>query len=539
MKIKIVLGIIVIFAALLRLWGISTNPPSLSWDEVSIGYNAYTILNYGMDEHGVRMPIGAFAAYGDYKPALPIYVTVPFVALFGLSELAVRLPSVLFGIATVFLIYFLVKELLKNEGQKTISTVPLLSAALLAISPWHIMLSRVGFEANIATFFILLGVYLIVAARRNAGLWMYAFLPFVAGMYTFNSARFAGPLIGLGALVFSWKSLRSAKMLAVRGMVIAAIVLVPLLPHLVSARAKLRFEEVSIFTDLRVVLSSNARRVIDGNTWWSAIVHNRRIGFGREYLVHFFDNIEPRFLFINGDGNPKFSIQDSGQLLLVTAPFVAYGWFMLFAQVPAVGGLLLWWLIASIAPAAVARETPHALRIENGLPVWMIVTAYGAIAAIMGILIRKFRLLLTVFYLLLLVANFGYFWHNYMNHYPAEYSGEWQYGYREAIQFAESQKDSYDTIVLTESIGRPYMYALFYGKYDLSFFLKTKDASFDAAGFYNVTALGNYRFVREEIGDLQKNTLYILPPSQVPAGAHIVKTVNRLNGDPALVIFDI
>jgi 4-amino-4-deoxy-L-arabinose transferase-like glycosyltransferase len=538
MKTKIILGIILIFAASLRLWGISTNPPSLSWDEVSIGYNAYTILNYGMDEHGVRMPIGAFAAFGDYKPALPIYVTVPFVAVFGLSELAVRLPSALFGIATVFLLYFFVKELFGNQT-KAVEVVALLSSLLLAFSPWHIMLSRAGFEANIATFFILLGVYLIVAARRNARLWMYAFLPFAAGMYTFNSARFAGPLIGLGALVFSWGSLQNAKTVAVRGVVIAAIVLVPLLPHLVSRQAKLRFEEVSIFTDLRVVLISNARRVIDGNTWWSAIVHNRRIGFGREYLVHFFDNLEPRFLFIRGDGNPKFSIQDSGQLLLVTAPFVFYGWLMLVAKMPAVGGLLLWWLIASIAPAAVARETPHALRIENGLPVWIIVTAYGAIAAIMGISIRKLRLLLTIFSLLLLVANFGYFWHNYMNHYTLEYSGEWQYGYREAIQFAESQKDSYDTIVLTESIGRPYMYALFYGKYDLPYFLNSKDASFDAAGFYNVTALGNYRFVREEIGDLLKNTLYILPPSQVPAGAHIVKTVNRLNGDPALVIFDI
>lgn len=534
MKTKIILGIIVMAAAWLRLWGISTNPPSLSWDEVSIGYNAYTILNYGMDEHGVRMPIGAFAAFGDYKPTLPVYVTVPFIALFGLSELAVRLPSALFGIATVLLLYFFVKELFVNS-----KNIALLSALLLALSPWHIILSRAGFEANIATFFILLGVYLIVAARRNAGLWMYAFLPFVAGMYTFNSARYAGPLIGLGALVFSLGSLRNAKTVAIRGMVIAAIVLVPLLPHLVSRQAKLRFEEVSIFTDLRVVLTSNARRVIDGNTWWSAIVHNRRIGFGREYLVHFFDNLEPRFLFINGDGNPKFSIQDSGQLLLVTAPFVFLGWLILAVKMPAVAGLLFWWLIASIAPAAVARETPHALRIENGLPVWIIVTAYGAIAALMGISIRKLRLFLTVFSLLLLVANFGYFWHTYMTHYPKEFSGEWQYGYREAIQFAESKKDSYDTIVLTESIGRPYMYALFYGKYDLSFFLKTKDASFDAAGFYNVYGFGKYRFVNEPGKIYPGRVLYILSASDVPEGAHVIKTVPLLNGNPQLVLFEL
>ena len=74
------------------------------------------------------------------------------------------------------------------------------------------MLSRAGFEANIATFFVLLGVYLIVAARRKPGLWMYAFLPFAAGMYTFNSARYAGPLIGLGALVFSFRSLKYSEM---------------------------------------------------------------------------------------------------------------------------------------------------------------------------------------------------------------------------------------------------------------------------------------------------------------------------------------
>lgn len=544
MKTKILLGIIVLFAAFLRLWGISTNPPSLSWDEVSIGYNAYTILNYGTDEHGVRMPIGAFAAYGDYKPSLPVYVTVPFVAVFGLSELAVRLPSALFGIATVLLLYFFVKELFRKDLYSfsichLAFGIPEVASLLLAISPWHIMLSRAGFEANIATFFVLLGVYLIVSARRNPGLWMYAFLPFAAGMYTFNSARFAGPLIAVGVLIFSWKSLWKAKMTVVGGMVIAAIVLLPLLPHLVSREAKLRFEEVSIFTDLRVVLSSNARRVIDGNSWWSTIAHNRRIGFGREYLVHFFDNLEPRFLFMRGDGNPKFSIQDSGQLLLVTAPFVLYGWLMLFTREPAALWLLLWWLIASIIPAAVARETPHALRIENGLPVWIIVTAYGVITGIMGISKRNFRLLFAVFYFLLLGSNFGYFWHTYMIHYPKEFSGEWQYGYREAIRFAESVKGSYDTIVLTDSIGRPYMYTLFYGAYDLPYFLNTKDASFDAAGFYNVYGFGKYRFVKGPVKIYPGRVLYVLSANDVPAGAHVVKTVPLLNGNPMLVLFEL
>lgn len=530
---RIILGIIIILAAWLRLSHSTNNPPSLSWDEVSIGYNAYTILNYGADEHGVRFPLGAFAAFGDYKPSLPIYLTVPFVAVFGLSDLAVRLPSSIFGILTVLFIYFLVKELFSDQR------LALLSALFLAISPWHIMLSRAGFEANIATFFITFGVYLLLASRKKPRVLPYAFLPFIASMYTFNSARYAGPLIAFGVLFFSWGAISKAKTFLYKGLIIAVISLLPLMPHLVSDKARLRFQEVSIFTNLETILISNARSLSDANVWWSKIVHNRRIGYGREYLLHFLDNLEPRFLFIKGDGNPKFSIQDTGQLLLVTAPFVFIGWLTLFARLPKAAGLLLFWLLISIAPAAVARETPHALRVENGLPVWIIITAYGCLQ-FMGVFFgKKLRLFVGVILTLIVLGNFGYFWHTYTVHYPKEYSGEWQYGYREAIQYSESVKENYDVIVLSESIGRPYMYTLFYGKYDLSFFQTTKNASFDKEGFYNVYRFGKYRFVRHVNEKYEGRVLYILPVNEVPVNAKILKNILLLNGSTGLVIFEL
>src|SRR3989344_7565756 len=169
----IILFLIVFLGFILRIYQVNQIPPSLSWDEVSIGYNAYSILKTGRDEHGRFLPYDTFIGYGDYKPPLAIYLTVPSVAIFGLNEFAVRFPSVLFGTLTVLMTYFLVKELLKNEGQKTINNkkndrllftvyCPILSASLLAISPWHINLSRAGFEANIALFFIVLGVYVLL-----------------------------------------------------------------------------------------------------------------------------------------------------------------------------------------------------------------------------------------------------------------------------------------------------------------------------------------------------------------------------------------
>src|SRR3990167_4184170 len=177
-----VLFIIVLIAFLLRVYNVSEIPPSLSCDEVSIGYNAYSILKTGHDEHGKFLPFDAFVAYGDYKPPLSIYATVPFVAIFGLTELAVRLPSVVAGTLSVLVLYFFTKELFYSSKS---FVIPEVAALLLAISPWHIQLSRAGFEGNIALLFVLLGSYFLLRKWFLIG-W----IPYIAAMYTFNSARY-------------------------------------------------------------------------------------------------------------------------------------------------------------------------------------------------------------------------------------------------------------------------------------------------------------------------------------------------------------
>src|SRR5690348_9476830 len=145
---KIFFFLIVAFAFILRIYNVASVPPALSWDEVSIGYNAYSILKTGRDEHGKFLPLDAFVAYGDYKPPLSIYTAVPFVGLFGLNDFAVRLPAVFFGTLTVVLAFFLVRQLFQKTGGS--DDLALITAGVLAVSPWHVNLSRGGFEANIA-----------------------------------------------------------------------------------------------------------------------------------------------------------------------------------------------------------------------------------------------------------------------------------------------------------------------------------------------------------------------------------------------------
>src|SRR3989338_5389259 len=167
---------ITLLAALLRFYQLGSNPPSLDWDEVSLAYNAYSIIRTGADEYGNASPLLSIRSFNDYKPPMYVYSLIPSLLLFGKTDFAVRFPSALAGTLTVLFTYFLVKELfgihLGGVGKQHPRGVALLAALLLAISPWHLQFSRIAFEANLALFFFVAGMWLLVKALTRP-----AFLP--------------------------------------------------------------------------------------------------------------------------------------------------------------------------------------------------------------------------------------------------------------------------------------------------------------------------------------------------------------------------
>jgi 4-amino-4-deoxy-L-arabinose transferase-like glycosyltransferase len=542
---KFIFLLILVVAFILRVYHVTKVPPSLSWDEVSIGYNAYSILTTGHDEHGKFLPYDTFVAYGDYKPPLAIYATVPLVAIFGLSDIAVRMPSVFFGTLTVLLTYFLVQELLgfglrvaslktRHPSPETVQELSLLSAGLLAVSPWHINLSRGGFEANIALFFVVLGTWLAFSARTHPRRWVIAWLPFVAAIYTFNSSRVFSVLFVPILMIYTYRDIKKNLKKFIIGVIIAGLCTAPIVPHLLSPQARLRFAEVNIFTDASIVETANQRIEREKGNLVAKLVNNRRVGYARSFLIHFMDNLQPDFLFVKGDGNPKFSIQDVGHLYLIEAPFLTIGIFAMLIANPGVAFLLLYWIIAAIIPAATARETPHALRILDSLPTWHIFIAFGILSVYRYI--TKGKIVYCLLLIVLYVFSILYYLHNYYRHYPIEFSGEWQYGYKQVLQSIEPIAQKYDSIVITDSIGRPYMYTLFYTKTDPNDFFRTKDSYFDAAGFYHVDGFLNYRFGGSLPDILTPGTLYIW--NSVHKGARIIDTIHLLNGNTVLQIFD-
>ncbi|OGH14534.1 MAG: hypothetical protein A2689_01215 [Candidatus Levybacteria bacterium RIFCSPHIGHO2_01_FULL_38_96] len=105
------IALILMLAIFLRFFSISTNPPSLTWDEAAWGYNAYSLGTDGRDEFGKFLPLTYIESFGDYKPPLYAYLAVIPVRIFGLNEFATRFPSAFFGVLTVLITYFLTKRI--------------------------------------------------------------------------------------------------------------------------------------------------------------------------------------------------------------------------------------------------------------------------------------------------------------------------------------------------------------------------------------------------------------------------------------------
>ncbi len=259
----LILMLVVLAAAILRFSQLGANPPSLTWDEASWGYNAYSIGISGRDEFGRFLPYDYLESFGDFKPPVYAYLDVIPVRLFGLNEFSTRFPSALFGTLTVLIAYFLTKRLfdeskIKIEIGKKKLGVPIITATVLAFSPWHIMLSRAAFEANISTFFIVTGVWLFLESlHRKRYLLVLSVVFFVLSIYTFNSARIVAPLLLVCLSLGSYKILLENKKALMLSMIVGLIMILPTFKFLTSPQAGLRYKEVNIFSDINLIKNSN------------------------------------------------------------------------------------------------------------------------------------------------------------------------------------------------------------------------------------------------------------------------------------------
>lgn len=451
----ILIGIIILFLVT-RFYKILEIPPSVYWDEASIGYNAYSISIDGKDEWGEFLPLH-FRAFGEFKLPVYIYATVIFVKIFGLNEFSVRFPSVLFSLGAVILTYVLARKLTGNL------VIGLWSSFFVTISPWFFIFSRTGYEATAGLVFYLLGLYLFLCFKQSSWNILISTLSFILSIYSYNSFKIIIPITVIILIVYEAKNIRK-------------IIESGFLPFLLSV-ILLFFSIIPIYR--LFTLDSGLARFQMVSTNKEAILKN--------YFSHF----KPDFL-LNGDKNLRSQQLGFGQLYLPELILLPLGFLYMIRSKSKYKLLPLMLLILGPIPAAITKESPHALRAIVVVPFISIISAIGVTD--FGAWIKNKNIINLAVVLIFLTFFMNYFL-NFLNIYPTQSAKDWQYDYKKIFTDPKLQVVAKERILISDKYAQPYIFALFYLKYDPEKFRdEVVRNSVDQWGFSTVKSFGRFEF---------------------------------------------
>lgn len=537
---SLILIVILSVSLFLGFYKINSNPPSLDWDEASIGYNAYSLLKTGADEYGNKLPL-SIRSFDDYKPPVYIYLDVPSIAVFGLNETGVRFPSAVFGFLSVMVIYFLAKELFIDLEKEKREKLALISAFFLGVSPWHLQFSRAAFEGNVGLFFFMFGFLLFLKSFKNSKLAIVSVVSFALSIYSYHSFLLITPVFVFFAAVYFWKDLKINKKYFIAALILAVFLSIPVILGFSSSNgSSSRFSMVSLFATPEIL--NNSIKEIEysklHNDFIGSLFDNRRIVYFLSSAKAYFDHWNPDFLFFHGDGGIQHHAVNMGMLYLWDIPFILIGVYELFKNRTKRSLLLVLMFLLAPLPAAVSTGTPHPVRaiaMETGFSLFVALGFYSLFFK--EKIVQRKPLLAMVS--LLFLFNFFYYIHQYFVNTPVEYGYFWQYGNKEAVQEAKSLEGKYSKIIYTYKYDQPYIYYLFYNKVDPAWYQKNWDYLKTGQVERMRRFIGKYEFrnINWGLDKNLKNTLIVGTADEIPPNAKgLIKTIYFLDGSVAFRI---
>jgi 4-amino-4-deoxy-L-arabinose transferase-like glycosyltransferase len=215
------LALVTLLAAALRFPSLHTIPPGFHYDEALEALEAWRVI-IRPDYHPVFFP-------GDFGlPPMFIYLeSLAFRLLPAVPEVS-RGIAALIGVLTVPAVYVLGREMVLAD-ERTPRSLPLLAAAVLAISRWHITFSRVAIEPILVPLFLTLILWAFLAALRTnrPAAWLGLGAALGLSVYTYPAAWLMLPMMGailIYLLVVAPKRLAGRA----RGLGLAALIAVAL-----------------------------------------------------------------------------------------------------------------------------------------------------------------------------------------------------------------------------------------------------------------------------------------------------------------------
>ncbi len=523
---------VLLIGVFLRFYKLGEIPNSLDWDEVSQGYNAYSILTTGRDEFGASYP-ATIRSFNDYKPPVYTYLTTLPVKIFGLSPFSVRFPAALFGSLSMLIVYGLVYELFKKE--KYARKVALLSMFFFSISPMSIQFSRTGFDANVAAFFVMLGSWLFIRYLSKEKIWPIFIGVFFLGLsiYTAHSEKIFTPLLFVFLLFYARKFLLSKKIILISLIAFFAILNIF---WFFDSETKVRSKGVLFTSSTQESFDRSVREMgfdEEQNDKFNAALHNRRLVYASKYIENYLSHFNLNYLFIHGD-NARHHSPGVGVLYLVSLPLILFGAFFIIRRKIYSSFILFAWLFFAPLASSFAIDAPNYQRSLIFLPAFHVFEALGLFYFIS--IIKKIRLsyFFIGIFLILLTLNIFYFLHQHFFHTNSEYGKYWQYGYKEAIAFVNANVDAKKRVFFANDIEQGYMFYLFYNKYSPKKYLSENGSNRMNTPCYSID--NAYFGICKEM--ISKGDIYITSKGEESSDFKRIKKIDYLNKEIAVEIFE-
>lgn len=325
-----------------RLYRLDQIPPAIYVDETNASLDALYILEGRADS-----PFGT----GWYEtPNGYIYYMAGLYRLFGARYETLKAASLIPALLTLPALYLLARYLFGVPGG-------LASLFFLAVSRWHMTMSRWGWNELMPPLFQVLGTWLLIRGLRERRARDYAWGGLITGLtlYTYLSSRLAIATIGLLALYWlgtdpqgpwaSWKRhWRGLVLFGMAALVAAAPIGVTYItdPFTFVNRAA----EINVFNDVE------------------------REGSWRPLWMNIWRHVQ--FFYQEGDPTGRQNLPGEPQVDPVTATLLAVGLAHgLFRLRDRRRGLLWMWLAIAMAGGYLSEyriDSPNAYRTLNAVP---------------------------------------------------------------------------------------------------------------------------------------------------------------------------
>jgi 4-amino-4-deoxy-L-arabinose transferase-like glycosyltransferase len=492
-KRSIIFIAILVLGFLLRFAFLSKIPPELNRDEVSVGFNAFSLLKTGKDEYGHGPWPLVFRAFGDNKIPGYIYLMAPLIKIFGLNGFTVRLPAAFFGWLTIIVGYFLIRELFSRR-----ENLALIFSFLLATAPFHLHYSRQQFETTVALFFTLTGLIFLLKARRKIS-FLFLALPFFAiSFFIYNTPLFIiPPLLFFTFWLYKKEYFNDVKKRLLVFIFIIFLALGWLSYWQLVKEGNQGRAETTIFNH------EELKKRISNNIFWlnkkgipvliGKAFYNQPILLFKDFAKNYLAAFNPQFIFFTGDNNPWHSLGylNFGNLFIILSPFILLGFLGIVKNLKRKENLfVLIYLLVSPLGNGLTTDSPILTRLLNFHLVLIILAALGLVEFWEWKLERcPWKNILLTFFLAFSIANYLL---TYFIIFPQTQDRFWLPGIKEVCQQIKAEEKDYDLVIFDPHVEVAYIFLAFYLPFEPVDFQTRAERTLD--GLDRAIVYDKYRF---------------------------------------------